>query len=292
LRVLWNYPPNERVHIEAKCVAQQLTYVEAQMFLDIQPRYLLQYLWKPKSRSERGEALMDLPTPIDPACDRRPATARAQRAIKQSFTHFNYVAAWVASKVLSQADMPQRVRMITYFIDIANELLKLHNFNTLMAVLGGLNSTALYRLNRTRTQVEKQFPDHWKRWECLNAIMSADKSYRCYRTLLQQSPLPCIPYLGCCLGDLIFIDESLPESTTEHLNERQLYWRKFEAIGDMVLLFRKLQTGCIYTTHTKPNDYVLQILMSQPCLDDEEAYEQSLHLEPRLRRPSDAKSQV
>ncbi|KAJ1973333.1 hypothetical protein H4R35_004175 [Dimargaris xerosporica] len=290
LQVLWNYPPNERVHIEVKCVAQQLTYVEVQMFLDIQPRYLLQYLWKPKGRSERGDAMLDLPAPIDPTCDRRPATARAQRAIKQSFTHFNYVAAWVSSKVLSQADLPQRVRMITYFIDIADELLKLHNFNTLMAVLGGLNGTALYRLNRTRAQVEAQFPEHWKRWECLNTIMSADKSYRCYRTLLQQSPLPCIPYLGCCLGDLIFIDESLPESTTEHLNRPQLYWRKFEAIGDMALLFRKIQTGCTYTTRIKPNDYVLQILMAQPCLDDEEAYEQSLHLEPRVRRPSDAKS--
>ncbi|KAJ1657375.1 hypothetical protein IWQ61_003216 [Dispira simplex] len=303
LQVLCNFPPNEFVQIDCKCVAQQLTVIEHQLFLDIHPRHLLHYLWRPKHHTA-DQWVRSIPAAQDDQGNGviTPPTQRSRQeeylSLGPLFDHFNYVAAWVASKILCHADLSLRAKSFMYFIDVADQLLSLGNYNTLMAVLAGLNSNAIYRLYRTRAVVQTQRPDYWVRWQYLNEVVSSKRSYRTYRKLLQKSALPCIPYLGCWLKDLIFVDEAFTESRglpTEEtstpsgderkhssLSTKTLYWRKFEVIGDMVLLFRKLQSEAAHTELPwQESDYVIQTLLSQTCFDEEEAYHRSLCLEPR-----------
>ncbi|KAJ1967131.1 hypothetical protein IWQ62_002045 [Dispira parvispora] len=306
LQVLCNFPPNEFVQIDCKCVAQQLTIIEHQLFLDIHPRHLLHYLWRPKQRTA-DQWVRSLPS-IQDDQENDVLQSPTQRSRQEEylslgplFDHFNYVAAWVASKVLCHTDLTLRAKSFMYFIDVADQLLSLGNFNTLMAVLAGLNSNPIYRLYRTRAVVQTQRPDYWDRWQHLNEVVSSKRSYRAYRKLLQESALPCIPYLGCWLKDLIFVDEAFTETRgvpsqatstpsgdgKDHssLSTKSLYWRKFEVIGDMVLLFRKLQSEAAHSEFPwQESDYIIQMLLSQSCFDEEEAYHRSLRLEPR--RPS------
>ncbi|KAJ1986020.1 hypothetical protein H4R33_003614, partial [Dimargaris cristalligena] len=65
-----------------------------------------------------------------------------------------------------------------------------------------------------------------------------------------------------------------------------LFWRKFEFVGDIILMLRKQQrcfTNEEFPQHQsiQSNPTVIQLIMGQPCLDENEAHELSLHLEPR-----------
>ncbi|XP_048380854.1 RAS guanyl-releasing protein 2-like isoform X2 [Stegostoma tigrinum] len=62
---------------------------------------------------------------------------------------FNSVSQWVQMMVLSMHTPQQRAEVITKFIHVAQRLLQLRNYNTLMAVIGGLSHSAISRLKET-----------------------------------------------------------------------------------------------------------------------------------------------
>ncbi|XP_048193297.1 RAS guanyl-releasing protein 2-like [Perognathus longimembris pacificus] len=66
---------------------------------------------------------------------------------------FNSVSQWVQLMVLSKPTAPQRALVITHFVHVAEKLLQLQNFNTLMAVVGGLSHSSISRLKDTHSHV-------------------------------------------------------------------------------------------------------------------------------------------
>ncbi|XP_043540625.1 RAS guanyl-releasing protein 2-like [Chiloscyllium plagiosum] len=62
---------------------------------------------------------------------------------------FNSVSQWVQMMVLSMRTPQQRAEVITKFVHVAQRLLQLQNYNTLMAVIGGLSHSAISRLKET-----------------------------------------------------------------------------------------------------------------------------------------------
>jgi son of sevenless-like protein len=90
--------------------------------------------------------------------------------------------------------------------DISQHLHGLNNFNTLMALLAGLRSGAVYRLAYTRAEMSRKcdkvrppsFKPHYplpQTLEALNNLMRGDNAYKTYREALARSAPPCIPYL-------------------------------------------------------------------------------------------------
>lgn len=69
---------------------------------------------------------------------------------------FNEVSNWVASEIVKQPQLFHRVVIIEKFIEVAQELQRLHNLNGLTAVIGGLNSSPVSRLKRTWAKVKPQ----------------------------------------------------------------------------------------------------------------------------------------
>ena len=84
--------------------------------------------------------------------------------VAQMVSNFNDVSNWVATEIVKQPQQQHRVLIIEVatslltekkFLEIADELEKLNNFNTLLEIIGGLNSSPVSRLKRTW---EKVFP--------------------------------------------------------------------------------------------------------------------------------------
>ncbi|CAB1343590.1 unnamed protein product [Coregonus sp. 'balchen'] len=83
--------------------------------------------------------------------------------LERSIALFNGVSQWVQLMVLSKLTPQHRAEVITKYINVAQKLLQLQNFNTLMAVVGGLSHSSISRLKETHShlapEVTKAFTD-------------------------------------------------------------------------------------------------------------------------------------
>jgi hypothetical protein len=69
----------------------------------------------------------------------------------------------------------------------------LKNFQTLFAVVSGLNNPSVMRLNQTMAELP---PRSREVLNDLSTIISKDNNYGTYREVLRFSATPCIPFLG------------------------------------------------------------------------------------------------
>ncbi len=67
-----------------------------------------------------------------------------------------------------------------------------------MAVVAGMNNSAVFRLRYTREEVSRQYRDTY---EYLMAQVSSSNGYRTYRDTLATLQPPCIPYLYVKVSD-------------------------------------------------------------------------------------------
>ncbi|XP_012580681.1 PREDICTED: RAS guanyl-releasing protein 2 isoform X2 [Condylura cristata] len=121
---------------------------------------------------------------------------------------FNSVSQWVQLMVLSKPTAPQRALVITHFVHVAEKLLQLQNFNTLMAVVGGLSHSSISRLKETHSHVS---PETVKLWEGLTELVTATGNYGNYRRRLAACVGFRFPILGVHLKDLVALQLALPD---------------------------------------------------------------------------------
>nr|XP_004659950.1 RAS guanyl-releasing protein 4 isoform X4 [Jaculus jaculus] len=107
-------------HLETEELAQHLTYLEFRSFQAIMPQDL------------RGYVLQ--------------GSVHGCSALESSVSLSNSVSRWVQVMVLSRPGPAQRAQVLDKFIHVAQRLYQLQNFNTLMAVTGGLCHSAISRL--------------------------------------------------------------------------------------------------------------------------------------------------
>lgn len=55
--------------------------------------------------------------------------------------------------ILMHTKVEDRVKVWEKIIDISKALLKLHNYNTLMSIIAGLNNSCVFRLKKTRKKL-------------------------------------------------------------------------------------------------------------------------------------------
>uniref|UniRef100_A0A3Q2GT58 RAS guanyl releasing protein 4 n=1 Tax=Equus caballus TaxID=9796 RepID=A0A3Q2GT58_HORSE len=120
-------------HLETGELAQHLTYLEFRSFQAITPQDL------------RGYVLQ--------------GSVRGCPTLEGSVGLSNSVSRWVQVMVLSRPGPAQRAEVLDKFIHVAQRLHQLHNFNTLMAVTGGLCHSAISRLKDSHAHLS---PDSTK----------------------------------------------------------------------------------------------------------------------------------
>ncbi|RKP03224.1 hypothetical protein CXG81DRAFT_17181 [Caulochytrium protostelioides] len=187
--------------LSAKRLAQQLTYVDSKLFRRIPLEEFADFLWADPSPGPR--AATGPPGPAGPGAAASTMPVRC-RHIKRYISRFNQIAFWVSTVICSYDDQKRRVDVLEKFIKIAHHCLQLQNFNAVMAIWSGLNTTPVMRLKRTfmalSTKGQAQLAQ-------LETLLSYQGNYKRYRELERHCKAPMVPFFGLLLKDLTFMND-------------------------------------------------------------------------------------
>ncbi|KAF7231481.1 RAS guanyl releasing protein 2 [Nothobranchius furzeri] len=128
--------------------------------------------------------------------------------LERFITLFNSVSQWIQLMVLSKPTAPQRAAVISHFIRVAQKLLELQNFNTLMAVVGGLSNSSISRLKDTQNHISTETN---KVFNNLIELVTSCGNYSRYRKSFSECSGFRFPILGVHLKDLIAVHVALPD---------------------------------------------------------------------------------
>ncbi|XP_025832732.1 ral guanine nucleotide dissociation stimulator-like 1 [Agrilus planipennis] len=262
--------------------AEQLTRMDVALFKKLVPHQCLGAVWSRRDKSRSHEAATVLAT----------------------INQFNAVSFRVISSVLVDVTLnpSKRAQIIVCWIDIAQELRVLKNFSSLKAIISGLQSNPIYRLQKTWLSVSKE---KIELFEELARIFSEDNNQWTQRELLMREgtakfadtvgendkqlqkvfqrqhnhvaniSFGTIPYLGTFLTDLTMIDTAIPDITQDGLINFDKKRKEFEVLAQI-----KLLQGAA-NAYQLPEDPDFDTWFdSILVLDDRDAYLLSCQIEP------------
>ncbi|ORZ23955.1 ras guanine nucleotide exchange factor domain-containing protein [Absidia repens] len=271
-------------------MAEQLTWIDAELFRKIKSREFVRMIWanndtaatttlprqskRPNSMASFSSEEQDDLHSIDQSA------VRTKSGLLASISHWNFLSALVTSMIVTQAKLGKRVALLEKFMTIAVALRDLNNYNSLMAILAGVNNAAILRMKHTQEAIKKK--KIYKRFQSLEKLMSSDRSYASYRIALKaHTTCPSIPYLGILSQDLIALDEA----NKNMKSDGTIHWDKFRLMGDSIMTIIKFQQQRP-SDNIMPDKAVLNWIANCRILSEEEQYTQSMKNEPRLKAKS------
>ncbi|KAH3743878.1 Ras guanine nucleotide exchange factor [Pelomyxa schiedti] len=229
-------------------LAQQLTYADFKLYSAIRPVELLNQSWSKKNLKHLAPHVLAL-------------SAR-----------FNVISNWVSAAILLPESPEDRTAAWIKLISLCDELFRLNNFNTLLSVLSGLNSSAIHRMKRSSALLP---PALIAAHEAKMKLMNTTQSHHNYREALHNVNPPCLPYLGVYLTDLTFIEDGNKDVVEGLINfrKRQLV---YNIISEIQLYQQK-------PYEFKPNMQILRLMHNIPMVSEADMWSLSLKREPRVQ---------
>ncbi|XP_050309307.1 ral guanine nucleotide dissociation stimulator-like 1 isoform X2 [Anthonomus grandis grandis] len=264
--------------------AEQLTRMDVDLFKKLVPHQCLGAVWSRRDRSRSHEAATVLAT----------------------VNQFNAVSFRVISSILVEPSLRthDRALLIIAWIDIAQELRLIKNFSSLKAIISGLQSNPIYRLQKTWQTIPKE---KIELFDELARIFSEDNNQLAQRELLMKEgtakfadtvgendkqlqkiiqkqnhhtaniSFGTIPYLGTFLTDLTMIDTAIPDTIGGGLINFDKRRKEFEVLAQI-----KLLQGAANAYHFIEDPAFDRWFDSILVLDDREAYQLSCQIEPPI----------
>ncbi|XP_027894205.1 RAS guanyl-releasing protein 2 isoform X1 [Xiphophorus couchianus] len=195
--------------------------------------------------------------------------------LERFITLFNSVSQWIQLMVLSKPTAQQRAAVVSHFIRVAQKLLQLQNFNTLMAVVGGLSNSSISRLKDTQSHISAETN---KVFNNLIELVTSCGNYSQYRKRFSECSGFRFPILGVHLKDLIAVHVALPDWADKEKTRVNL--AKTQQLYAILQELTLIQTT---PPNVESNSDLLNLLTVS--LDqyhtEEEIYQMSLQREPR-----------
>jgi son of sevenless-like protein len=253
----------------AQQLAKHLTLTELFYLKAIEPTEFIRQLWDkhPGTKEEKKRAL----TPN----------------ISEYVDFFNRVCFWVGTEVLSSQDVKVRSACVEKMIEIARLCRSYNNFNTSMAIMTGLNYSAVgaRRLKQTWEQVSVRSRTTL---EDIEELFSSESNFITYRRLQGglKRTAPCIPFFGLYSKDFVFINDGNPKRLANGL----VNFSKLRMVMHRVSDLEWYQHSRFQFASEVNADHI-HYCKTLRALSDEELYERSLLVEPKVRStPSDESS--
>ncbi|XP_016045406.1 ras guanyl-releasing protein 3 isoform X1 [Erinaceus europaeus] len=237
------------------------------LFDHLEPIELAEHLTFLEHKSFRRISFTDYQSYVIHGClDNNPT-------LERSIALFNGISKWVQLMVLSKPTPQQRAEVITKFINVAKKLLQLKNFNTLMAVVGGLSHSSISRLKETHSHLSSEVT---KNWNEMTELVSSNGNYCNYRKAFADCDGFKIPILGVHLKDLIAVHVIFPDWTEENKVNIVKMHQLSVTLSELVALQSAAH-------HLEPNMDLINLLTLSLDLyhTEDDIYKLSLVLEPR-----------
>uniref|UniRef100_A0A672GC30 RAS guanyl-releasing protein 1-like n=1 Tax=Salarias fasciatus TaxID=181472 RepID=A0A672GC30_SALFA len=153
--------------------------------------------------------------------------------MERSIALCNGVSQWVQLMVLSRPTAQLRAEVFTKFIHVAQSLHLMHNYNTLMAVVGGLCHSSISRLKDTTSHVPGEVT---KVLNEMTDLLSSCRNFDNYRQAYNRCSGFKIPILGVHLKDLISVNEAMSDYVEDNKVNVQKLQALYTHINDLIQL--------------------------------------------------------
>ena len=192
--------------------------------------------------------------------------------IMKCIDRFDKLSLWILEEVLSYDKSRLRALVLEKFILIANECLKLNNFNDCFNIVTALNSFVVKRLNKSWSKMKnikvlQIFFD-------LNKVCSLKNSLSQLRLETRKViHKPCVPYLGVYLNLIAFLEEG-----PKYFKDNLINCDKINKFGN---IYKELTQNNKYLYQFKPV-FVLSFLAELKPESEDNLIELSKKLEPKF----------
>nr|XP_040044458.1 LOW QUALITY PROTEIN: rap guanine nucleotide exchange factor 5 [Gasterosteus aculeatus aculeatus] len=187
----------------------------------------------------------------------------------------NEVQQWVMSEVLMCTSLNKRVQLLKKFIKIAAHCKAQRNLNSAFAIIMGLNTAAVSRLNQTWEKCPGKFK---KLFSELELITDPSLNHKAYREAFKKMKPPKIPFMPLLLKDITFIHEG-----NKTFHDNLVNFEKLHMIAETVRMIRHCQSDQpgnevigVDSAEVRASVHYLHIIDNQQTL-----FELSHKLEPR-----------
>uniref|UniRef100_A0A3P9Q3K2 RAS guanyl-releasing protein 1 n=1 Tax=Poecilia reticulata TaxID=8081 RepID=A0A3P9Q3K2_POERE len=247
-----NYSKKRKVsllfdHLEPSELADHLTFLEFKSFCRISFVDYINYI--------RSCCMKDIPV------------------LERSIALCNGISQWVQLMVLSRPTAQLRAEVFTKFIHVAKCLHLMHNYNTLMAVVGGLCHSSISRLKDTTSHVPNEVT---KVLNEMTDLLSSCRNYDNYRQAYNKVTGFKIPILGVHLKDLISVNEAMPD----YVDDNKVNVQKLQALYNHINELIQLQQIPSQLDANKDLVHLLTLSLDLYYTEDE-IYELSYAREPK-----------
>ncbi|KAH1171934.1 hypothetical protein KIL84_007552, partial [Mauremys mutica] len=198
------------------------------LFDHLEPEELSDHLTYLEFKSFRRISFSDYQNYIVNSCVKENPT------MERSIALCNGISQWVQLMVLSRPTPQLRAEVFIKFIHVAQKLHQLQNFNTLMAVIGGLCHSSISRLKETSSYVPHEVN---KVFNEMTELLSSYRNYDNYRRAYNECTNFKIPILGVHLKDLISLYEAMPN----YLEDQKINVHKLQSLYNHINELIQLQ---------------------------------------------------
>jgi len=242
------------IDIDPMEISRQIALIEQGFYKAIRPRECLNQRWNSKTKE------IDAPN------------------ILAMIHRFNYFSRYVTGEIVKLHKLKDRQKLVERFIIIAIKCREINNYNGLMAIIAGLEDSAVHRLYKTWEIVNDNLK---KTYESLRQLMSSTQNYKQFRLSLHIANPPCIPYMGVYLTDLTFIEDGMPDKFQGDL----INFVKRKKISVVIREIQQYQQTPYALDSVECIQYFLkEVTKPEGTLPTNQSYQMSLNVEPRSKK--------
>ncbi|CRL03296.1 CLUMA_CG016280, isoform A [Clunio marinus] len=203
-------------------LAHQLTHIELERLSHIGPEEFVQAFTKEHPSIETS--FKDL---------------KKTRNLESYVTWFNRLSYLVATDVIKHQKKKQRARIIEFWIETARESFNIGNFNSLMAIIAGLNMSPISRLKKTWAKIQSA------KFSILEHQMDSSSNFSSYRSTLKaamwrsagatdERERIVIPFFSLLVKDLYFLNEGCSNKLPNgHINFEK-FWQLAKQVTEFI----------------------------------------------------------